>query len=215
MILCIVKGKMPFKMQKIIIFSEKKNNEKKICVPSLPKIFRNGYPNHTYFFYLALSECQDQTRSDPPNVWPALDLNCLQRYTLSVADACRWRVMLVTRWQIISQKNIGNATFWEISFISSVLCCKYVYFLIRKYACKHKQCGLRPEPTNYKLQQKLAVENVRPSNRALCNRWKMLMTVAPAGDQTRSTGSDIKLSTMSSSKSACTARPDTSAILHN
>ena len=35
-ILCILKGEMPFKMHKIIFISKKK----KICVPTLPKIFR-------------------------------------------------------------------------------------------------------------------------------------------------------------------------------
>ena len=45
--LCILKGYMPFKMHKIIFFSRKK-----ICVPTLPKIFRSV--TETYlFFYLA------------------------------------------------------------------------------------------------------------------------------------------------------------------
>ena len=38
-ILCILKGKMPFKMHKIIYLSQKKII-KKICVSTLPKIFR-------------------------------------------------------------------------------------------------------------------------------------------------------------------------------
>ena len=40
MILCILKGEMPFKMHKIIFFLEKKIIKKKICVPTLSKIFR-------------------------------------------------------------------------------------------------------------------------------------------------------------------------------
>ena len=38
-ILCILKGGMPFKMHKISFFP-KKNNLKKICVPTQPKFFR-------------------------------------------------------------------------------------------------------------------------------------------------------------------------------
>ena len=43
-ILCILKGEMPFKIHKIIFFSRKKK-----CAPSLPKIFRLMTWN-TYFF---------------------------------------------------------------------------------------------------------------------------------------------------------------------
>ena len=32
---------MPFKRHKILFFSRKKNNLKKICLPSLPKMFRS------------------------------------------------------------------------------------------------------------------------------------------------------------------------------
>ena len=37
-ILCILKGEMPFKMHKMIFISRKKNKKK--CVPTLPKMFR-------------------------------------------------------------------------------------------------------------------------------------------------------------------------------
>ena len=49
-ILCILKGKMPFKMHKIMFFPEKKL--KKICVPiaTLPKIFRPVTRNTLIFF---------------------------------------------------------------------------------------------------------------------------------------------------------------------
>ena len=46
--LCILKGILPFKTHKIIFFPEKKIL-KKICVPTLPKIFRPVIRN-TYFF---------------------------------------------------------------------------------------------------------------------------------------------------------------------
>ena len=49
MILCILKGEMPFKMYVIIFFFEKK---KKICMPTLPKFFRPVTGN-THIFYLA------------------------------------------------------------------------------------------------------------------------------------------------------------------
>ena len=51
-ILCILKGEMPFKMHKSIFFPEKKI--KKICVLALTKIFRHITRN-TLIFYLALS----------------------------------------------------------------------------------------------------------------------------------------------------------------
>ena len=38
--LCILKCEMPFKMHKIIFFLPEKEIIKKICVPTLPKIFR-------------------------------------------------------------------------------------------------------------------------------------------------------------------------------
>ena len=44
MILCILKGKMPFKMHKIIFFREKK----KCAYPTLN--IQTHYPKHTYFF---------------------------------------------------------------------------------------------------------------------------------------------------------------------
>ena len=44
--LCILKGKMPFKMHKIIFFPEKK-----ICVPTLPKIFRPITRNMLIFLF--------------------------------------------------------------------------------------------------------------------------------------------------------------------
>ena len=47
-ILCILKGKMPFKKHKIIFFFPEL--KKKICVPTLPKIFRPVTRTHTYFF---------------------------------------------------------------------------------------------------------------------------------------------------------------------
>ena len=47
-ILCILKGKMPFKMLKIVFYSRKK--DKKMCVPTLPKIFRPVTPNKLIFF---------------------------------------------------------------------------------------------------------------------------------------------------------------------
>ena len=50
--ICILKGKMPFKMHKIMFFPENKNNFKKF-VPTLPKIFRPVTRN-TFFYYLAL-----------------------------------------------------------------------------------------------------------------------------------------------------------------
>ena len=40
MILCILKGEMPFKMHKIKKKIPEKKKIKKICVPTLPKIFR-------------------------------------------------------------------------------------------------------------------------------------------------------------------------------
>ena len=43
---------MPFKMHKIIIFLQKKNNSEKACVPTLPKIFGPIIQN-TLIFYLA------------------------------------------------------------------------------------------------------------------------------------------------------------------
>ena len=43
---------MPFKMLKIEYFFPEKNDEKKICVPNLPKIFRTITQN-TLIFYLA------------------------------------------------------------------------------------------------------------------------------------------------------------------
>ena len=51
-ILCILKGISSFKMHKKNFFPEKKLL-KKICVPSLPKIFRpvTRYPKHTYFLF--------------------------------------------------------------------------------------------------------------------------------------------------------------------
>ena len=51
-----------FKMHKIIFFSQKKIN--KICVPTLPKIFRPGYPKHTksycFVFGLTLNIAQNK-----------------------------------------------------------------------------------------------------------------------------------------------------------
>ena len=50
MILCILKGKMPFKMQKIIyIFPEKKIIEKNVCAYPT-KNFQTCYLKHTHFF---------------------------------------------------------------------------------------------------------------------------------------------------------------------
>ena len=57
-ILCILKSEMPFKMHKIIFFSRKKNiiffsrnkNNKKMCVPTLPKILRPVTRNTFIFF---------------------------------------------------------------------------------------------------------------------------------------------------------------------
>ena len=46
-ILCILKGEMPFKMHKIIIIFP----EKKICVPTLPKIFRPVTRNTLIFLF--------------------------------------------------------------------------------------------------------------------------------------------------------------------
>ena len=46
-----MKDKMPFKMYKITFFPEK--NNQKICVPTLPKLFRPVTQN-THIFYLAL-----------------------------------------------------------------------------------------------------------------------------------------------------------------
>ena len=49
-ILCILKGKLPFKMHKIIyIFPEKKITKKiNVCLPYLK--FQTRYPKHSYFF---------------------------------------------------------------------------------------------------------------------------------------------------------------------
>ena len=55
MILCILKGKMPFKKHKIIFFSRKKIIEKKTCVPTLHKIFRPVTRN-TLIFLFGLSK---------------------------------------------------------------------------------------------------------------------------------------------------------------
>ena len=49
-ILCILKGEMPFKMHKIIFFSRKKII-KKICVPTLPKIFRPVTRNTLFLLF--------------------------------------------------------------------------------------------------------------------------------------------------------------------
>ena len=48
MFLYILKGKMPFKMYKIIFFPEKK---KEICVSTLPKIFRPVIRNALIFIW--------------------------------------------------------------------------------------------------------------------------------------------------------------------
>ena len=45
-----LKGKMPFKMHKIIFFPEKKIMKKK-CVPTLPKIFRPINGNTLIFIF--------------------------------------------------------------------------------------------------------------------------------------------------------------------
>ena len=47
MILCILKGEMPFKMHKVFLFPEKK-----MCVPTLPKIFRPVNRNTLFFFII-------------------------------------------------------------------------------------------------------------------------------------------------------------------
>ena len=39
-IICILKGEMPFKMYKIIFFFPPQKMIEKICLPTLPKIFR-------------------------------------------------------------------------------------------------------------------------------------------------------------------------------
>ena len=47
-----MKGKMPFKMRKIVYFSSKNNNNKKnIYVPTLPKIFRPDTQNTPIFLF--------------------------------------------------------------------------------------------------------------------------------------------------------------------
>ena len=45
-ILCILKGDVPFKMHKIMLFSRKKS----VCVPTLTKIFRPVIRNTLIFF---------------------------------------------------------------------------------------------------------------------------------------------------------------------
>ena len=42
---------MPFKMYKILFFPEKENNQKNICVPTLPKIFRPATQNTLIFLF--------------------------------------------------------------------------------------------------------------------------------------------------------------------
>ena len=53
MILCIIKGMLPLKMHKIIFF-QKENNEKQICVPVLPEFFRPVTSNTIIFLALHL-----------------------------------------------------------------------------------------------------------------------------------------------------------------
>ena len=53
-ILCLLKGKMPFKMHKIMFFPEKKITKKIICVPTLPKIFRPVTLNTHFLFGLTI-----------------------------------------------------------------------------------------------------------------------------------------------------------------
>ena len=54
MILCILKGEMPFKMHKNFNILQKKNNLK-ICLPNLSK-FSDLLPEKHLFYYLALEE---------------------------------------------------------------------------------------------------------------------------------------------------------------
>ena len=54
--LCILKGQMSFKMDKIIYFSRKKIIKKNMC--AYPTInFQTRYPKHTYFFIMPLKDC--------------------------------------------------------------------------------------------------------------------------------------------------------------
>ena len=52
-ILCILKGEMPFKMHKIIFFFQIKKIVKKLCVPTLPKIFK-PFTRNTLIFLIGL-----------------------------------------------------------------------------------------------------------------------------------------------------------------
>ena len=58
-ILCILKGEMPFKMHKITLFFSRKKRVKKICVPTLLKIVRPITLNTLVFFLFGLNgrEC--------------------------------------------------------------------------------------------------------------------------------------------------------------
>ena len=59
-ILCILKGEMPFKMHEIIYFSRKKK-----CVPTLPTSnFQTCYPKHTYFCIWSKSTPNVHTSED-------------------------------------------------------------------------------------------------------------------------------------------------------
>ena len=51
-ILSILKGEMPFKMHKIKKISREKIFKKKICVPTIPKIFRPVIPKTHFFIWL-------------------------------------------------------------------------------------------------------------------------------------------------------------------
>ena len=58
MILCILKGEMPFKMHKVIFFQKKKLNKKYVCLPYLK--FSDLLPEtHLYFiwpYYLDINQ---------------------------------------------------------------------------------------------------------------------------------------------------------------
>ena len=49
-ILCNLKGEMPFKMHKIILFSRRNNYENKCAYLRPTENFQTRYPKHTYFF---------------------------------------------------------------------------------------------------------------------------------------------------------------------
>ena len=102
--LCILKGKMPFKMHKII-FSRKKIKWKIICVPTLPKIFRPVTQN-SYFFIWPYSFLNpiSSTNKEADDIFKFCCFFKNNKYCLNTAWCFMW---------IVCQEMIHNFT-WNV-----------------------------------------------------------------------------------------------------